>query len=165
MAARGGEIRMKSGIKTIDLNPDGSVARYQLLSGEALEADLYVSAMPVDIVKKLLPESWYRMDFFRYCCGQRDGRGVAEGGVAPRRALLPQAAASCRHASSMLTPRAFCFPPRLAGCRRLDKLVGVPVINIHIWFDRKLSTGTHAPAPWRWHWPCPAVSCRPWPAR
>ena len=28
-------------------------------------------------------------------------------------------------------------------CRRLDKLVGVPVINIHIWFDRKLSTVDH----------------------
>ncbi len=27
--------------------------------------------------------------------------------------------------------------------RRLDKLVGVPVINIHIWFDRKLSTVDH----------------------
>jgi uncharacterized protein with NAD-binding domain and iron-sulfur cluster len=63
--------------------------QYNLLSGESITADLYVSAMPVDIVKKLMPEPWYRMDFFR----------------------------------------------------RLDKLVGVPVINIHIWFDRKLTTG------------------------
>jgi hypothetical protein len=31
--------------------------------------------------------------------------------------------------------------PALVMCRKLDKLVGVPVINIHIWFDRKLSTG------------------------
>lgn len=30
-----------------------------------------------------------------------------------------------------------------APCRRLDKLVGVPVINIHIWFDRKLTTVDH----------------------
>ena len=26
---------------------------------------------------------------------------------------------------------------------RLEKLVGVPVINVHIWFDRKLSTADH----------------------
>ena len=81
---------MKSGIKTIDLNPDGSVARYQLLSGEALEADLYVSAMPVDIVKKLLPEPWYRMDFFRcvrrgVCLCLSGGGGWAEGRLAARR--------------------------------------------------------------------------------
>lgn len=40
-----------------------------------------------------------------------------------------------------------CRPPRpspsAAPPRRLDKLVGVPVINIHIWFDRKLSTVDH----------------------
>ena len=34
-------------------------------------------------------------------------------------------------------------PPMPRWCRRLDKLVGVPVINIHIWFDRKLSTVDH----------------------
>jgi 15-cis-phytoene desaturase len=27
--------------------------------------------------------------------------------------------------------------------KKLDGLVGVPVINIHIWFDRKLSTVDH----------------------
>ena len=42
-----------------------------------------------------------------------------------------------------------CPPPGLpplllpVPARRLDKLVGVPVINIHIWFDRKLSTVDH----------------------
>eukprot|EP00887_Chlorella_sp_A99_P002013 scaffold18.g2013.t1 len=84
ITARGGEVRLSAGLKDIELNPDGSVARYNLLNGESLEADLYVSAMPVDIVKKLMPEPW-----------------------------------------------------------RLDKLVGVPVINIHIWFDRKLTTVDH----------------------
>ncbi|KAI7845015.1 hypothetical protein COHA_001381 [Chlorella ohadii] len=91
VTARGGEVRMKSGIKNIELNEDGSVKQYNLLTGESITADLYVSAMPVDIVKKLMPEPWGRMDFFS----------------------------------------------------RLDKLVGVPVINIHIWFDRKLSTVDH----------------------
>jgi hypothetical protein len=65
--------------------------QYNLLSGESVTADLYVSAMPVDIVKKLMPEPWYNM------------------------------------------PSGFFS--------RMDKLVGVPVINIHIWFDRKLTTG------------------------
>ena len=26
---------------------------------------------------------------------------------------------------------------------KMEKLVGVPVINVHIWFDRKLSTVDH----------------------
>ena len=56
-----------------------------------MTADLYVSAMPVDIMKKLMPQPWYAM------------------------------------------PSGFFS--------RMDKLVGVPVINIHIWFDRKLTTG------------------------
>jgi 15-cis-phytoene desaturase len=91
ITARGGEIRMKSGIKNIELNADGSVKQYNLLNGESITADLYVSAMPVDIIKKLMPEPWYKMDFFN----------------------------------------------------KLDKLVGIPVINIHIWFDTKLSTVDH----------------------
>lgn len=91
ITARGGEIRMKSGIKNIELNADGSVKQYNLLNGESITADLYVSAMPVDIIKKLMPEPWYKMDFFK----------------------------------------------------KLDKLVGIPVINIHIWFDTKLSTVDH----------------------
>ena len=89
--ARGGEVRLKSGVKSIELNEDGSVKCFNLLNGENITGDLYISAMPVDIMKKLMPEQWYKMDFFR----------------------------------------------------RMDKLVGVPVINIHIWFDRKLSTVDH----------------------
>jgi 15-cis-phytoene desaturase len=91
ITARGGEVRMNAGIRGIELNDDGSVARFRMLSGEALEADLYVSAMPVDIVKKLLPDRWAAMPFFS----------------------------------------------------RMEKLVGVPVINIHLWFDRKLTTVDH----------------------
>lgn len=89
--AKGGEVRLKSGVRSFDLAEDGSVRSLTLLSGETIQADLYVSAMPVDIVKKLLPDQWYQQPFFK----------------------------------------------------KLDKLVGVPVINIHIWFDRKLSTVDH----------------------
>lgn len=56
-----------------------------------VEGDLYISAMPVDIMKLLMPEGWANMPYFR----------------------------------------------------QLDGLEGVPVINIHIWFDRKLSTVDH----------------------
>jgi 15-cis-phytoene desaturase len=89
--ARGGEIRMDAPLKSIDLHADGSVKSLTLLGGETVEADLYVSAMPVDIVKKLIPDAWRPLPYFA----------------------------------------------------KLDKLRGVPVINIHLWFDRKLSTVDH----------------------
>jgi 15-cis-phytoene desaturase len=53
--------------------------------------DLYISAMPVDIMKLLCPEPWATTPFFK----------------------------------------------------QLNGLEGVPVINIHIWFDRKLTTVDH----------------------
>lgn len=53
--------------------------------------DLYISAMPVDIMKLLMPQPWAAMPFFQ----------------------------------------------------QLNGLEGVPVINIHIWFDRKLTTVDH----------------------
>lgn len=40
------QVRMKSGLKQIQLNPDGSVKQYDLLNGEIITGDLYVSAMP-----------------------------------------------------------------------------------------------------------------------
>lgn len=91
ITARGGEVHMKKGLKTIELEADGSVKQYNLLDGTSIKGDLYVSAMPVDIVKKLMPDQWAETPFFR----------------------------------------------------KLDKLKGVPVINIHIWFDRKLTTVDH----------------------
>lgn len=55
-------------------------------AGEQIVADEYISAMPVDVVKRLLPRAWSQMPYFR----------------------------------------------------QLDELEGIPVINIHLWFDRKL---------------------------
>ena len=51
-------------------------------------ADEYISAMPVDIMKRLVPRAWSTMPFFR----------------------------------------------------QMDELQGIPVINIHLWFDRKLTS-------------------------
>lgn len=93
---RGGEVRLNSPLKSIELNEDGTVKHFVIrgLNGnpdEVLTADCYVSAMPVDVVKVLLPAAWKSMEFFK----------------------------------------------------KLDGLEGVPVINLHLWFDRKLSDVDH----------------------
>ncbi|HEY9616094.1 MAG TPA: 15-cis-phytoene desaturase [Microcoleaceae cyanobacterium] len=93
---RGGEVRINAPVKEFLLNPDGSVRGFLLrgLEGapdEILTADAYVSAMPVDPLKVMLPEPWKQMEYFH----------------------------------------------------KLDGLEGVPVINLHLWFDRKLTDIDH----------------------
>lgn len=96
ITARGGEVRLNAPLKEILLNEDGSVQAF-LLRGmndtpdEVFTADLYVSAMPVDPLKVMLPKDWKQMDFFK----------------------------------------------------KLDGLEGVSVINLHLWFDRKLTDIDH----------------------
>jgi len=93
---RGGEVHLNKPIKEFLLNEDGSVKGY-LMRGQdggeddVLEADLYVSAMPVDPLKVMLPEPWKTIPYFQ----------------------------------------------------KLDGLEGVPVINLHLWFDRKLTDIDH----------------------
>ncbi|KAJ8755183.1 hypothetical protein K2173_018981 [Erythroxylum novogranatense] len=82
----GGEVRLNSRIKKIELNNDGTVRSFALSSGDSIEGDVYVFATPVDILKLLLPDDWKEIPYFN----------------------------------------------------KLEKLIGVPVINVHIWFDRKL---------------------------
>eukprot|EP00879_Flechtneria_rotunda_P014784 GHRR01015448.1.p1 GENE.GHRR01015448.1~~GHRR01015448.1.p1 ORF type:complete len:320 (+),score=128.15 GHRR01015448.1:1142-2101(+) len=89
--AKGGQLKLNAQVKDIELNTDGSVKQLQLTSGETVEGDLYISAMPVDIMKLLMPEHWAPMPYFQ----------------------------------------------------QLNGLEGVPVINIHMWFDQKLSTVDH----------------------
>lgn len=93
---RGGEVRLNAPLKEIILKEDGTVESFLLrgLDGaadEVFQADLYVSAMPVDPLKVILPQLWKDMSFFQ----------------------------------------------------KLDGLEGVPVINIHLWFDRKLTDIDH----------------------
>ncbi len=90
---RGGEVRISSPLKEIVLNDDGTVKHFLMrgLNGapdKVLTADLYVSAMSVDVMKVLMPRPWQEIEFFE----------------------------------------------------KLNGLEGVPVINLHLWFDRKLST-------------------------
>jgi len=90
--AGGGEVRLNAPLKEILLNPDGSVKGFLMrgLNGaqDYIEtADAYVSAMPVDVIKVMLPKPWNNIEYFQ----------------------------------------------------KLDGLEGVPVINIQLWFDRKLT--------------------------
>jgi 15-cis-phytoene desaturase len=100
VVANGGAVHMNTPLKEIRLNPDGSIKDLVMLrkaaDGSAAEeeivvADAYISAMPVDILKLMLPEPWKKIPVF-------------------------------------------------AG---LKDLVGVPVINVHLWFDRKLTNVDH----------------------
>ncbi|MDJ0843786.1 15-cis-phytoene desaturase [Crocosphaera sp.] len=96
ISERGGEVRLNAPLKEILLNDDNTVKGFLLrgLDGEPdqlFEADLYVSAMPVDPLKVILPKPWRQLDEFN----------------------------------------------------KLDGLEGVPVINIHLWFDRKLTDIDH----------------------
>ena len=88
---RGGKVRLNSGVKEFVLNDDATVREFRLPNDETLQADCYVSAMPVDPLKLLLPEPWRELDYFQ----------------------------------------------------KLQGLEGVPVINIHLWFDRKLTDIDH----------------------
>ncbi len=93
---RGGEVHTSAPLKQIVLKPDGTVEKLILrgLEGAAdrdVVADAYVSAMPVDVIKALMPPTWHDMPYFQ----------------------------------------------------KLDELEGVPVINVQIWFDRKLTDIDH----------------------
>ena len=93
---RGGEVRLNAPLKEILLEDDATVRGFLIrglngTSDEVVTADAYVSAMPVDPLKTLLPQPW------------RD---------------LPE-------------------------FQKLNGLEGVPVINVHLWFDRKLTDIDH----------------------
>ncbi|MBR8829812.1 MAG: 15-cis-phytoene desaturase [Chroococcopsis gigantea SAG 12.99] len=96
ITAGGGEVHLNQPLKEILLNADGSVKGYLIrgLNGEedkVVTADIYVSALPVDPLKVILPPVWKEMEFFQ----------------------------------------------------KLEGLEGVPVINLHMWFDRKLTNIDH----------------------
>jgi 15-cis-phytoene desaturase len=93
---RGGEVRLNAPLKEILLNEDGTVKGFLLrgLDGapdEVFTADLYISAMPVDPLKTIVPEPWRKLPEFK----------------------------------------------------KIEGLEGVPVINLHLWFDRKLTDIDH----------------------
>lgn len=90
--SKGGIVRTNVPVQQIITHGEGkdkdAIAGLLLRGNEVVSADYYVSAMPVDAMKKLTPDTWRNKEYFSKMMG----------------------------------------------------LKGVPVINIHIWFDRKLST-------------------------
>ncbi len=96
ITAGGGEVVLEKPLKEVVLNADNTVRHFLMrgLNGqpdEIIEADVYVSAMSVDVLKALMPQPWKSIPFFE----------------------------------------------------KLNKLEGVPVINLHLWFDRKLTDIDH----------------------
>jgi 15-cis-phytoene desaturase len=93
---RGGEVHLNAPLREIELAADGTVSGFRIggirgQEGRTVRADAYVSALPVDPLKLLLPEPWKQLPYFS----------------------------------------------------KLEGLNGVPVINIHLWFDRKLTDIDH----------------------
>jgi 15-cis-phytoene desaturase len=96
ITAGGGQVLLEKPIKEVVLNADNTVKHFLVrgLNGqpdEIIEADAYVSAMSVDVLKALMPKPWKSIPFFE----------------------------------------------------KLNGLEGVPVINLHLWFDRKLTNIDH----------------------
>jgi 15-cis-phytoene desaturase len=89
--ANGGKVLIDSPVKEIVTDEDGLVTHLLMRSGEKVVADEYISAMPVDIMRRMTPKRWQNMPYFRQC----------------------------------------------------DELEGIPVINLHMWFDRKLKAVDH----------------------
>jgi len=89
ITARGGQVLTGKPIASIDVNSDdNTVQQLTLADGSTVEADMYVSAMPVDVIKRLVPKAWSQIPYFR----------------------------------------------------QLSELEGIPVINLQIWFDTKLTS-------------------------
>ncbi|CAE7359131.1 PDS [Symbiodinium natans] len=89
--ARGGQVLLDQPLASIETNEDGSVKHFRMRNGKNVVADEYISSVPCDIMKRILPRAWSTDPFFR----------------------------------------------------QIDELEGIPVINIHLWFDRKLLNVNH----------------------
>ncbi len=64
----GGEVFLNKPIKKIILKDDGSVSALEMQHGEMVHADAYVSTMPVDPLKLMLPQEWKGMPYFQKVC-------------------------------------------------------------------------------------------------
>jgi len=68
----GGEVRTRTPVREIITGKGGRVEGVMTDEG-VVEGDLYVSAMPVDVVKRIVPKAWSSMPFFRQ---MKEVRGV-----------------------------------------------------------------------------------------
>lgn len=65
ISSRGGKVLTGKPIRSIELNDDSDGIKSLRLDGnERVVADYYVSAMPVDVLKRLIPAKWSQMPYF-----------------------------------------------------------------------------------------------------
>lgn len=62
--SKGGKIFLSARLKEFLLNPDKTVSGALLADGQIVEADAYISALPVHSLKKLIPKAWLEYDYF-----------------------------------------------------------------------------------------------------
>nr|AUE44558.1 phytoene desaturase [Proteomonas sulcata] len=91
ITAGGGEVKTNAAVAQIVTDEAGTIKHLKMRDGSTVEADEYISAMPVDVFKRMEPKAWQNMPFFR----------------------------------------------------QVDELEGIPVINLHLWFDKKLDAVDH----------------------
>ena len=66
ITTRGGTVETGKPITSIEVSHDDNTIQYlQCADGSKITADMYVSAMPVDVVKRLIPSQWSTMPYFR----------------------------------------------------------------------------------------------------
>ncbi|CAE7234582.1 PDS1 [Symbiodinium sp. KB8] len=63
--ARGGQVLLNKPLASIETNEDGSVKHFLMRDGEKVVADEYISSVPCDIMKRILPKAWSTDPFFR----------------------------------------------------------------------------------------------------
>ena len=63
--AAGGDVLVEKPLDRIEVAEDGSIAKIVLRGGEEVVADEYVSALPVDVLKRVVPEKWSTMPYFK----------------------------------------------------------------------------------------------------
>lgn len=62
---KGGRIFIDAPLSRFELNEDETVRCAVLRDGHKIEADAYISALPVHNVRKVVPNEWLRHDYFR----------------------------------------------------------------------------------------------------
>lgn len=62
--SKGGRIFVDARLSRFELNEDGTIRKALLNDGHEIEADAYISALPVHSLKKVLPKEWLSHQYF-----------------------------------------------------------------------------------------------------
>jgi zeta-carotene desaturase len=63
--SKGGRIFVDAKLKSFELNSDETIKHAVLQDGHKIEADAYISALPVHNIKKIVPNEWLAHKYFR----------------------------------------------------------------------------------------------------